>query len=169
MLIADHARAKEAPPNSVTWKYINECVTKGELVNIEDYRIHQASEARPVSSTRPTKGTRVDYSKKDEQILVTWVRQQVKAGKGIKGNEIYKDLATRVSIPRPSSVTELLTPSSIRITLGTPGGLNGFSTCPCFQRASCPPLSRSCPPQPRRRLAYLTLPQQPRMLLRPKG
>ncbi|KAJ4306001.1 hypothetical protein N0V88_000792 [Collariella sp. IMI 366227] len=103
VLVADHARAKEAPPNSVSWKYVNDCVSKGELVNIEDYRIHQANEPRPAGSTRLAKGTRVDYTKKDEQILVTWVRQQVRAGRGIKGNEIYKDLAARL----PPSLPEL--------------------------------------------------------------
>ncbi|EAQ85273.1 hypothetical protein CHGG_09287 [Chaetomium globosum CBS 148.51] len=36
ILIADHIW-KDCPPRSVSWKYINDCVAAGELVNIEDY------------------------------------------------------------------------------------------------------------------------------------
>lgn len=86
MLIADHAR-KDCPPRSVSWKYINDCVAAGELVNIEDYRIQQ-----PQPPTRGN-GTRVPFTKLDEQILVTWVRN---AGAKTSGNEIYKDLAKMV-------------------------------------------------------------------------
>ncbi|KAK3291368.1 uncharacterized protein B0H64DRAFT_349412 [Chaetomium fimeti] len=83
VLVADHAR-KDCPPGSVSWKYINDCVTGGELVDIEDYRIHETK--------APSKGIKVPYTKLDEQILVTWVRR---AGSDLSGNEIYKDLAKK--------------------------------------------------------------------------
>ncbi|KAH6843194.1 TRF2-interacting telomeric protein/Rap1 C terminal domain-containing protein [Chaetomium sp. MPI-CAGE-AT-0009] len=57
VLIADHAR-KDCPPKSVSWKYIEECVTKGELVNIEDYRIHETT---PPKTTAPIKGTKYPH------------------------------------------------------------------------------------------------------------
>lgn len=89
ILIADHIW-KDCPPRSVSWKYINDCVAAGELVNIEDYY--------PVRQTRvPTKGNRVLFSKLDEQILVTWVK---KAGFKTRGNEIYQELAKRVGWDR---------------------------------------------------------------------
>ncbi|KAK4155685.1 Telomeric repeat-binding factor 2-interacting protein 1 [Chaetomidium leptoderma] len=89
VLIADHAQKKFAPAGSVSWKYIDESATKGELVNIEDHRIHHASVSRPVGSTNG-KSTKVPYSQLDEQILVTWVRR---AGAKTSGNKIYQDLA----------------------------------------------------------------------------
>ncbi|KAK4038207.1 Telomeric repeat-binding factor 2-interacting protein 1 [Parachaetomium inaequale] len=84
VLIADHAR-KGCPAGSVSWRYIDDCLAKGELVNIEEHRIHAAN------STRPPKGIKVPYTKLDEQILVTWVRQS----DDVSGNEIYKKLAER--------------------------------------------------------------------------
>jgi hypothetical protein len=91
VLIADHAR-KDCPAGSVSWRYIDDCVAKGELVNIEDHLIHAANVPRPAGSTQPTRGTKVPFTKLDEQILVTWVRQSV----DISGNEIYKKLAELV-------------------------------------------------------------------------
>ena len=95
MLIADHAR-KDAPAGSVSWKYVTESVEKGEIVNIEDHKIHRASVPRPVGSARPIKGTRVPFTKQDDEILLAWVRHQKRAGKGIRGNEIYQILAEQV-------------------------------------------------------------------------
>ncbi|KAL2166604.1 hypothetical protein VTG60DRAFT_2450 [Thermothelomyces hinnuleus] len=91
VLIADHAR-KDCPPRSVSWKYIEDSVAKGELLNIENYRIHGTIEPRPVGSTMPVKGTRVPFTQLDEQILVTWVRR---AGVDTLGNKIYQQLAER--------------------------------------------------------------------------
>jgi hypothetical protein len=95
ILIADHAR-KDVPASSVSWKYVNDSVANGALVNIEDYRIHHANVPRPVGSAIPARATKVPYTALDEQILVTWVRQQERAGEPIRGNEIYKSLAELV-------------------------------------------------------------------------
>ncbi|KAL2138549.1 hypothetical protein VTI28DRAFT_6603 [Corynascus sepedonium] len=89
VLIADHAR-KDCPAGSVSWKYIEESVARGELLDIGDYRIHAANIPRAVGSTRPTKGTRVPFTELDERILVTWVRR---AGADALGNRIYQELA----------------------------------------------------------------------------
>lgn len=95
VLIADHAR-KDAPPRSVSWKYVNDSVARGELVNIDEYRIHDANVPRPVGSTKPTKGTKVPFSSQDDAILVAWVRQQAKARESVSGNKIYQLLAEKV-------------------------------------------------------------------------
>ncbi|KAK4238012.1 Telomeric repeat-binding factor 2-interacting protein 1 [Achaetomium macrosporum] len=86
VLIADHAKKKLAPAGSVSWKYIEASVAKGELVNIEDHRIHD------VEVKRSTKGTKVPFSKEDDRILVSWVRQKEKAGDYLTGNKIYQEL-----------------------------------------------------------------------------
>lgn len=97
-MIADHAR-KDAPANSVSWKYVTESVANGALVNVEDYRIHHANVSRPVGSAIPARTTKVPYTALDERILVTWVRRQERIGEAVRGNEIYKTLANMV---RPS-------------------------------------------------------------------
>lgn len=97
VLIADHAR-KDTPPGSVSWRYVLESVDKGELLNIDDYRIQHANPSRPAGSTLPTtRGPKVPYTKEDEQILVTWVRLQIRAGGSTQGNELYKGIAQLVS------------------------------------------------------------------------
>ncbi|KAK4101565.1 hypothetical protein N658DRAFT_558714 [Parathielavia hyrcaniae] len=90
VLIDDHARKKFCPPGSVSWQYINQSVANGELADIEEHRIHGTNDPRPVGSTNPTRAIKVPYTREDEQILVTWVQR---AGEGLSGNEIYKDLA----------------------------------------------------------------------------
>jgi hypothetical protein len=123
VLIADHAR-KDCPPGSVSWKYINDCVAAGELVNIEDYRVQQPQVS--ISGS----GARTLFTKLDEQILVTWVK---KAGAKTSGNEIYKDLAKLVgTTPKTTSQQQrpMLMSSSIRITVGVHGETNGSTRCP---------------------------------------
>ncbi|SPQ23291.1 e0f0391a-5510-4178-9d82-90d296a78a28 [Thermothielavioides terrestris] len=83
VLIADHAR-KDTPAGSVSWKYVEDSVAKGELLNIEDYQICHVK--------NPTRPLRTAFTHADEQILVTWVRQQERAGRSLAGNEIYQDL-----------------------------------------------------------------------------
>ncbi|KAK3303604.1 uncharacterized protein B0T15DRAFT_513758 [Chaetomium strumarium] len=86
VLIADHAKKTLAPAGSVSWKYVEDSVAKGELANIDDYRIHD------VEGKRPAKGTKVPFSEEDDRILVTWVRQKEKAGDYLAGNKIYQEL-----------------------------------------------------------------------------
>lgn len=123
VLIADHAR-KDCPAGSVSWKYIEESVARGELLDIGDYRIHAANIPRAVGSTRPTKGTRVPFTELDERILVTWVRR---AGADALGNRIYQELAEMVStLYKETLLLHMsLTHTSTRIILGSHGGING--------------------------------------------
>ncbi len=100
VLIADHALKKNAPAGSVSWKYIDESVAKGELLDINNYTIHAANVSRPVGSLAPAKGTKTPFTALDLQILVTWVRQMQRSGERLKGNTAYQDLAKRVSSPR---------------------------------------------------------------------
>lgn len=91
VLIADHAR-KDAPPGSVSWKYITDSVARGEALDVEEYRISPANRT-PVAA--PPKSSRVPFTPRDDEILVAWVR---KAGEHTSGNEIYKRLAEQVGV-----------------------------------------------------------------------
>lgn len=95
VLIGDQLRPETAPPNAVSYKFIDACITKGELVDAEEFRLAKGIIARPVGSTMPTKGVRTQFTSADDQILVSWVRQHQKAGASISGNTIYKELAAR--------------------------------------------------------------------------
>ncbi len=99
LLIADHVIRRDAPAGAVSWKYIDESVARGELLDTEDYLVHPAN----APTNAPTKSVRTPFTKEDEQILVTWVRRQEAAGESSKGNAIYEDLAKSVSHPWPLS------------------------------------------------------------------
>ncbi|KAL2128627.1 hypothetical protein VTI74DRAFT_8928 [Chaetomium olivicolor] len=164
VLVADDLRknVKHAPPNSVSRKYVDDCVAKGELVNIEDYRIHQSNEPRPVGSNKPAKGTKVPFTRRDEQILVTFVREKEKDGERIQGNKIYQELEERVRYLGPGILLAYrLTSFSIRTIPGSPGGTNGSRASPCFLSASYHLSFRNSRLQPQQRPAYPSPPGQP--------
>ncbi|KAK0629228.1 hypothetical protein B0T17DRAFT_524993 [Bombardia bombarda] len=92
--IADHAR-KNVPPQSVSWKYIEDCVKKGELLNSEEYKIAHAAEPRPVGATQAIKGTRNPFTTGDDQTLIRWVLRHERNGASVKGNAIYQSLAEK--------------------------------------------------------------------------
>lgn len=99
VLIADHAR-KDAPRGSASWKYINDCVREGKLLNIDEYRIGSKQPtlkptSKPTSNptSTPTKATRAPFTKEDDQILAAWVRRNRHRA---SGNQIYKDLEHEV-------------------------------------------------------------------------
>ncbi|KXX74747.1 Telomeric repeat-binding factor 2-interacting protein 1 [Madurella mycetomatis] len=83
VLIADHAK-KNAPPGSVSWKYIDDSVRQGAIANIDDYRIGSVNPTQ-----KPAKGGKVPFTNQDDQILVGWVRQHAH---NRNGNKIYQDL-----------------------------------------------------------------------------
>ncbi|KAK4190893.1 hypothetical protein QBC35DRAFT_402579 [Podospora australis] len=87
VLIADHAFPNRAPPGSVSWTFINECVEKEELVNIEKHRIHKVAEKAPV------KGVRTAFTAQDDATLVGWVQRKEREGASISGNVIYRELS----------------------------------------------------------------------------
>ncbi|KAK4147399.1 uncharacterized protein C8A04DRAFT_24643 [Dichotomopilus funicola] len=87
VLIADHVR-KDSPAGSVSWQYITQSVDAGELIDISDYLIHKANDT---ASTGTRRAIRVPFTKLEEQILVTWLRN---AGLdlGASGNLVYQKL-----------------------------------------------------------------------------
>ncbi|KAK3692964.1 TRF2-interacting telomeric protein/Rap1 C terminal domain-containing protein [Podospora appendiculata] len=92
VLIADHARPKFAPPGSISWKFIEDSVKRGELCDMDKYRIAQADEPRPLGSTKPVKGTKNPFSKRDDEILLKFIRRQERTGASLSGNKIYQEL-----------------------------------------------------------------------------
>lgn len=81
----------------MSWKYVTESVEKGEILNIEDYRIHQTRAPRPAGSNQSTKAVRTPFTKQDDEILVAWVHQY---DGGAGGNAMYRELAEKVRSSR---------------------------------------------------------------------
>lgn len=93
IIIADHAR-KDAPAGSVSWKWIEESIKRGELCNKDDYRINgQAPASRPVGSTQLPKATRNPFTQQEDREFAKWVIQQEHSGRKSNGNQIFQEYA----------------------------------------------------------------------------
>ncbi|KAK3394940.1 hypothetical protein B0H63DRAFT_445024 [Podospora didyma] len=93
VIIADYMRT-DGPGGAVSFKYIEDSIKRGELCNIEDYKIAKAKPAgAPGSSSN--KFTRNIFTKADDQILIDWVCHKEASGEFVNGNEIYKELAEK--------------------------------------------------------------------------
>lgn len=97
-VIADHLR-KDAPPGSVSYKFIEEANKTGSLPDVENYRIGRAgavtaSASAPVSTARWSKSTRTKFTPQDDEILRQWITSH--AGYAVRGNELYIELAENV-------------------------------------------------------------------------
>ncbi|KAF2117162.1 hypothetical protein BDV96DRAFT_598093 [Lophiotrema nucula] len=93
-LIADHVR-KDCPAGSISYKFIEESIKRGELQDPEDHPAGPpAGTAREAGSTaRPTKIGRAAYTLEEDRILYHWVKDHEAKGVGsASGNEIYKQL-----------------------------------------------------------------------------
>lgn len=98
-LIADHVR-KDVPPGSISWKFIEDSVTKGSLQDPKEYRIGPpVGEARPVASRQTTKAKRTPYTSDDDAYLIRWVLAR-RSNSYSSGNEMYMRLEKMVSIHR---------------------------------------------------------------------
>lgn len=93
LLICDHARPNN-PVGGTSWKYIEECIKAGELLDAFAFACGPASgTVRDVGSTvTAARGTRVPYTAEDDRILTEWVTRCVQGGGDERGNLIYKDL-----------------------------------------------------------------------------
>lgn len=97
ILIADHAR-KEAPPGSISWKFIEACDKNGKLEDKSNYLAGPpiASEAAvPIRSA--TSMTRIPYTAEDDNQLWKWVTDAESRGASLSGNKLYKELEEIVS------------------------------------------------------------------------
>lgn len=97
-MIADHAR-KDAPMGSYSWRWIEDSIKNGRLVELESHRIGPAlGSVRPVGSgsSIPTRIGRTPFTPEDDRILMNWVTRAERSGAAIKGNKLYEDLARAV-------------------------------------------------------------------------
>ncbi|TGO08917.1 hypothetical protein BTUL_0186g00210 [Botrytis tulipae] len=94
IIIADDAR-KDAPPGSISWKFIEESAKAGKLVDMEEYRCGASERASERAYTQPAKSTRTPFTVEDDRILTQWVLEGERLGRFIKGNELYIELAKR--------------------------------------------------------------------------
>lgn len=94
-IIADHAR-KDSPNGSLSWKWIEDSVKEGRLLETASYTLHTASGAnRPAGTTTiaPRK-TRNEYTAQEDLELRKYVQyctQGYVDGRGQSGNTIYRD------------------------------------------------------------------------------
>ena len=98
-LIADHAKLNLAPAGSLSWKFIQESVEKGELADAEFHRIgRHPGVARPAGSAEPTRKTRTRFTAEDDALLTSWVRNEARASQDTeKGNKLYQRLEILVN------------------------------------------------------------------------
>lgn len=99
VLIGDPMRPKKAPMSSISYKYIEDCVREGKLLNIESpkYRVHIQPQRRPGVSSNGGKKTRNAFTPEEDTVLVKWVVQQRNAGYATKGNVIYERLLDKLN------------------------------------------------------------------------
>ncbi|KAF3908317.1 hypothetical protein AA313_de0207280 [Arthrobotrys entomopaga] len=109
LVISDHLKSQGNVDKAVSYKWIEACVEKGELLDIDPYRITTLKEKSGVASKKPTKATaasiakevdatrptpwvpgrRNAFTREDDCILLWWIEH----GTALGGNEIYKGLA----------------------------------------------------------------------------
>lgn len=94
-MIADHAK-KDSPSGSYSWKWIEDSVKHGKLMDKEDYVITTPGhESRPVGSVQH-KSTRNAFTKEDDLLLAKFVAKHEREGTATSGNVIYKQLEAKV-------------------------------------------------------------------------
>lgn len=102
IIIADHIKANDAPPGSISYKFIDAAIREGALPDTNDDQFRcgpPKGEIRPVSSARPARNQfRVPFSAEDDRQLYQWVKQYEMRGGAVRGNEIYKQLEAVVSL-----------------------------------------------------------------------
>ena len=88
---------------SYSYKYVERSVQHGMLEDPEVHRVGPSA-SRPMGATQiPKKGTRSDYSLKDDQIVYDWVYPfEQEPGAPISGNKIYQALEREVGRDCPS-------------------------------------------------------------------
>lgn len=99
ILIADHAKAFDAPPGSISYKFIDESIRNGQLEDVEndEFRVGpRKGTSRPVGSIRPGKAGRTPFTPEDDRILWQWVADYKSKGGALSGLEIYKQLEATV-------------------------------------------------------------------------
>ena len=110
IVIADHLKKDLAPPGSYSYKWLEQCISEGDLVDTEPHRIGPVrGESRPVAAGRPAKQTKTPYTAEDDHLLYEWVMKRQRQGDKSLGNEMYKALEQEVCISSSRYCTSLLT------------------------------------------------------------
>jgi hypothetical protein len=117
VLVADHAKPKLAPANSVSWKYLEQSLEKGELEDLEAHRINSPSKTRLPGG--PQKSTRMPFTHADDMAISIWVAKAEVIGLSVRGNEIYEQFAGKVCfrVRISSSLAKRFTESSAYCTI----------------------------------------------------
>ncbi|KAF3018537.1 hypothetical protein E8E14_012152 [Neopestalotiopsis sp. 37M] len=93
-LIADHAR-KDSPAGSYSWKWIEQSVKQGELLDKTQFAIKSpGNESRPVG-TVSQKTTRRGFTKEEDELLSKFVARKELQGEATSGNVIYKQFEAK--------------------------------------------------------------------------
>lgn len=94
--IADHAK-KNNPAGSISWKFIEQSVTKGALEDPDDHRAGPVTHtARPVGSGGPTRHGRTPFTQQDDHFLMDWVMRGERRGMAARGNNLFIQLEEAV-------------------------------------------------------------------------
>lgn len=85
--------------NSYSFKYIEQSIRNGELEALEGYAVGPPEgTVRNVGSIiQPARSGRTKFTKEDDQELWGWVASADQNGGATSGNELYKQLETKVS------------------------------------------------------------------------
>ncbi|KAH6647838.1 Rap1 Myb domain-containing protein [Truncatella angustata] len=93
-LIADHAK-NDVPAGSYSWKWIEDSVKGGKIMDKEDYLIGAPRhESRPAGSVQH-KSTRNSFTKQDDELLAKFVTRYEREGTAVLGNTIYKQFEAK--------------------------------------------------------------------------
>ncbi|KFZ03192.1 hypothetical protein V502_11151 [Pseudogymnoascus sp. VKM F-4520 (FW-2644)] len=101
VLIADHAKPKFAPANSISWTYLEQSMKKGQLEDLETHRI--SSPSRTGRPGGPSKSTRTPFTHEESMAISIWVAKAELMGLPPRGNEIYEQFAEKNPRHTPQS------------------------------------------------------------------
>jgi len=138
LIIADHAR-KDIPPGSISWKFIEQSVAKGELEDVEDHRAGRpVGTIREVGSAQPARKGRTPFTAEDDRILMRWCTEAERKGLSLKGNDLYKQLEAKVSLFLELCYGQMVTYCCRIIGIrSNHGGITGSRISPIDHGLSC--------------------------------
>ncbi|GAD97567.1 conserved hypothetical protein [Paecilomyces variotii No. 5] len=92
--LVDHVK-RDAPPDSFSYQYVENCIRSGRLVSLEAHRVGPAEpRPRPMGASHiPARAHRKQFTKEDDEILLEWVKQSEKSGLATAGMKMYETLA----------------------------------------------------------------------------
>lgn len=99
-MIDDHFR-KNCLPGTINYEFIHKSIAKGEIQDPDEYPAGpRTGTAREVGSiSRPAKATRASFTPEEDRILYKWARDAQRIGAAVNGNELYKQLESKVLRP----------------------------------------------------------------------